>query len=67
MEIQHIKTQDIVKANIYGKVIALNILKISQKDWLSIFPGTWGGRGVLKQPFRHWTAGSKGEMTQGGK
>lgn len=25
MEIQHIKTQDIVKANIYGKFIVLNI------------------------------------------
>lgn len=42
MEIQHIKTQDIVKANIHGKFIALNILQISQKDWLLIFPGTRG-------------------------
>lgn len=51
MEIQHIKTQDIVKANIYGKFIALNILNISQKDWLLIFPET-RGRGNVEAAFQ---------------
>lgn len=37
MEIQHTKTWDIVKANIYGKFVALNIFKNSQEDWLLIF------------------------------